>query len=53
MAFEKLIVIVTRGSALALANFIQEKAKPLVQIKNAQPRMDTDGHGYKAQAGTI
>ncbi len=30
---------------------ITEKVKPLLDVKDLQPRMDTDGHGYKTQAG--
>jgi glutamyl-tRNA reductase len=32
---------------------IAEKVKPLLEIKNIQPRMDTDGHGFKTQAEII
>jgi glutamyl-tRNA reductase len=32
---------------------IAEKVKPLLEIKNIQPRMNTDGHGYKSQADPI
>ena len=30
---------------------IAEKIKPLLGVKEHPPRMDTDGHGYKTQAG--
>jgi glutamyl-tRNA reductase len=30
---------------------IAEKVRPLLDAKCFQPRMDTDGHGYKTQAG--
>jgi glutamyl-tRNA reductase len=30
---------------------IGEKVKALLEVKRFQPRMDTDGHGYKTQAG--
>jgi glutamyl-tRNA reductase len=30
---------------------IAEKVKPLLEVGIAQPRMNTDGHGYKTQAG--
>ncbi|HLZ53811.1 MAG TPA: hypothetical protein VKS19_04960, partial [Verrucomicrobiae bacterium] len=30
---------------------IAEKVKPLLDAKKHQPRMDTDEHGYKTQAG--
>jgi glutamyl-tRNA reductase len=32
---------------------IAEKVKPLLETKTFQPRMDTDGHGYKSQAKPI
>jgi glutamyl-tRNA reductase len=32
---------------------IAEKVKPLLQMKNVQPPMGTDGHGYKTQTGTV
>jgi glutamyl-tRNA reductase len=31
---------------------ITEKVKPLLEVKNIQPRMDTDGHGYKTGAAS-
>ena len=32
---------------------IAEKVKALLDLKHFQPRMDTDGHGYKSQADPI
>jgi glutamyl-tRNA reductase len=32
---------------------IAEKVKPLLELKNIQPRTDTDGHGFKTQAEII
>jgi glutamyl-tRNA reductase len=39
-----------REEIIRCEKIIAEKVKPLMEMKSFQPRMNTDGHGYKAQA---